>query len=49
MTNNPMKLIGLKGYGLELVDRVRIAAPETEENAGYLETTRTKMGHLLSH
>ena len=49
LTNNPMKLIGLKGYGLELVDRVKIAAPETEENAGYLETKRTKLGHLLSH
>ncbi len=48
MTNNPMKLVGLKGYGLELVDRVRIAAPSNEENASYLETKRTKMGHLLN-
>ncbi len=48
LTNNPMKLVGLKGYGLEIVDRVRIAAPSTDENAGYLETKRTKMGHLLS-
>jgi 3,4-dihydroxy 2-butanone 4-phosphate synthase/GTP cyclohydrolase II len=49
LTNNPMKLVGLKGYGLEIVDRVRIAAPSTDENASYLETKRTKMGHLLSH
>lgn len=48
MTNNPMKLVGLKGYGLEIVDRVRIAAPSNEENASYLETKRTKMGHLLN-
>jgi 3,4-dihydroxy 2-butanone 4-phosphate synthase/GTP cyclohydrolase II len=48
LTNNPMKLVGLKGYGLEIVDRVRIAAPSTDENAGYLETKRTKLGHLLS-
>jgi 3,4-dihydroxy 2-butanone 4-phosphate synthase/GTP cyclohydrolase II len=49
LTNNPMKLVGLKGYGLEIVDRVRIAAPETDENASYLETKRTKLGHLLNH
>ena len=48
LTNNPMKLVGLKGYGLEIVDRVRISAPSHEENASYLETKRTKMGHLLS-
>lgn len=47
LTNNPMKLVGLKGYGLEIVDRVRIAAPTTDENASYLETKRTKLGHLL--
>jgi 3,4-dihydroxy 2-butanone 4-phosphate synthase/GTP cyclohydrolase II len=47
LTNNPMKLVGLKGYGLEIVDRVRIAAPETEENASYLGTKRDKLGHLL--
>jgi len=48
LTNNPMKLVGLKGYGLEIVDRVRIAAPTNDENASYLETKRTKMGHLLN-
>ena len=49
LTNNPMKLVGLRGYGLEIVDRVRIAAPTTGENASYLEAKRTKLGHLLSH
>jgi 3,4-dihydroxy 2-butanone 4-phosphate synthase/GTP cyclohydrolase II len=48
LTNNPMKLVGLRGYGLEITDRVKIAAPTTDENAGYLEAKRTKMGHLLS-
>jgi 3,4-dihydroxy 2-butanone 4-phosphate synthase/GTP cyclohydrolase II len=48
LTNNPMKLVGLKGYGLEIVDRVRIAGPSTTDNAGYLETKRTKLGHFLS-
>ncbi|HWP03111.1 MAG TPA: GTP cyclohydrolase II, partial [Gemmatimonadaceae bacterium] len=48
LTNNPMKLVGLKGYGLEIVDRVRIAAPSNEENAGYLRAKQVKLGHLLS-
>jgi 3,4-dihydroxy 2-butanone 4-phosphate synthase/GTP cyclohydrolase II len=49
LTNNPMKLVGLKGYGLEIVDSVRIAAPTTSHNAGYLEAKRVKLGHLLPH
>ncbi len=48
LTNNPKKMVGLKGYGLTIVDRVRISAPSTDDNAGYLETKRTKLGHLLS-
>jgi 3,4-dihydroxy 2-butanone 4-phosphate synthase/GTP cyclohydrolase II len=47
LTNNPMKLVGLKGYGLEIVDRVKISAPETDDNASYLEAKRAKLGHLL--
>ena len=46
LTNNPMKLVGLEGYGLRVVDGVRIVAPSTEENSGYLETKRAKLGHL---
>jgi 3,4-dihydroxy 2-butanone 4-phosphate synthase/GTP cyclohydrolase II len=46
MTNNPMKLVGLTGYGLHIVDRVKIAAPATEENAEYLQVKRVKLGHL---
>jgi 3,4-dihydroxy 2-butanone 4-phosphate synthase / GTP cyclohydrolase II len=48
LTNNPMKLVGLEGYGLRVVDGVRITAPENEENAGYIQTKRTKMGHLFA-
>jgi 3,4-dihydroxy 2-butanone 4-phosphate synthase / GTP cyclohydrolase II len=46
MTNNPKKLVGLEGYGLRVDDRVPIESPATEENAGYLETKRAKLGHL---
>ena len=48
LTNNPRKLVGLEGYGLSLTDRVRLEAPSTDENAGYLETKRTKLGHLFA-
>ena len=48
LTNNPKKMVGLGGYDLEIVDRVHLAAPTTEENAGYLDAKRDKLGHLLS-
>jgi len=48
LTNNPRKLVGLDGYGLVVKDRVRLEAPSTEENATYLETKRTKLGHLFA-
>ncbi|MBI2921523.1 MAG: bifunctional 3,4-dihydroxy-2-butanone-4-phosphate synthase/GTP cyclohydrolase II [Planctomycetes bacterium] len=47
LTNNPKKLVALHGYGLEMVERVPIAAPPTPENLDYLRTKRDKMGHLL--
>ncbi|XP_052187619.1 monofunctional riboflavin biosynthesis protein RIBA 3, chloroplastic isoform X1 [Diospyros lotus] len=46
MTNNPAKFTGLKGYGLAVVGRVPVMTPITEENRKYLETKRTKMGHV---
>ncbi|KAF5181729.1 3,4-dihydroxy-2-butanone 4-phosphate synthase [Thalictrum thalictroides] len=46
MTNNPAKFTGLKGYGLAVVGRVPVLSPITEENKRYLETKRTKMGHI---
>lgn len=46
ITNNPKKLVGLEGYGLALGERVPIVSPANGENAEYLETKRTKLGHL---
>lgn len=46
MTNNPAKFTGLKGYGLAVLGRVPVMTPITEENKRYLETKRTKMGHV---
>ncbi|KAM3303463.1 monofunctional riboflavin biosynthesis protein RIBA 3, chloroplastic [Capsicum chacoense] len=46
MTNNPAKFTGLKGYGLAVVGRVPVLTPFTEDNRKYLETKRTKMGHI---
>ena len=48
MTNNPRKLVGVEGYGLTLLEGVRLIAPESEANAGYLATKRAKLGHLLA-
>ena len=48
LTNNPRKLVGLEGYGLEVEDRVAIVPTATEENAGYLDAKREKLGHLLA-
>lgn len=47
MTNNPKKVIGLEGYGLEIVERVPIRSEPNPHNADYLATKRSKMGHLL--
>jgi len=50
MTNNPRKLIGLKGYDLEIVERIPIEIEPNRCNVHYLETKRDKLGHLiLSH
>jgi 3,4-dihydroxy 2-butanone 4-phosphate synthase/GTP cyclohydrolase II len=48
MTNNPKKIVGLEGYGLEIVERVPIEVPANSANAYYLQTKKDKMGHLLS-
>ncbi len=49
MTNNPRKLVGLEGYGLEIVERVPLVVSPTSENSGYLSVKRDKLGHLLAH
>ncbi|KAK4840495.1 hypothetical protein QYF36_010252 [Acer negundo] len=46
MTNNPAKYVGLKGYGLAVAGRVPLLTPITKENKKYLETKRSKMGHV---
>lgn len=48
LTQNPRKLVGLDGYGLVLKGRVPIEAPTSNENATYLATKRTKLGHLFA-
>ncbi|HYG67217.1 MAG TPA: GTP cyclohydrolase II, partial [Anaeromyxobacteraceae bacterium] len=48
LTNNPKKIIGLEGYGLEVVERVPIEMVPTARNRFYLTTKRDKMGHLLT-
>ncbi len=47
LTNNPTKRVGLEGFGLEVVERVPIIAPHTDENIKYMETKRERMGHIL--
>jgi len=49
MTNNPKKIVGLEGYGLEIVERVAIEVPATGRNLRYLKTKREKLGHLLEN
>ena len=47
MTNNPSKRVGLKGYGLEIVERVPLQVGANKDNETYLQAKREKMGHLL--
>jgi 3,4-dihydroxy 2-butanone 4-phosphate synthase/GTP cyclohydrolase II len=49
MTNNPRKLVGLEGYGLEIVERVPLLTDPNTENRAYLDAKRDKLGHLLAH
>ena len=48
LTNNPRKIIGLEGYGIEVVERVPIETKPHQENIEYLRAKAKKMGHLLS-
>ena len=47
MTNNPKKVVGLHGYGLDIVERVPLEIDPNEINGRYLRTKRDKMGHLI--
>jgi 3,4-dihydroxy 2-butanone 4-phosphate synthase/GTP cyclohydrolase II len=48
LTNNPRKIFGLAGYGIEIVERVAIESTPNQNNKKYLETKREKLGHLLT-
>jgi 3,4-dihydroxy 2-butanone 4-phosphate synthase/GTP cyclohydrolase II len=47
LTNNPKKIVGLEGYGLEVVEQVPIRVTPNPHNAKYLKTKREKLGHLM--
>jgi len=47
MTNNPTKIVGLEGYGLEVIEQVPIIIEPCETNMRYLKTKRDKMGHIF--
>lgn len=47
LTNNPKKIVGLKGYGLNITERVPIEVEARRENISYLRTKKNKLGHLL--
>lgn len=49
MTNNPKKIVGLKGYDLEIVERVPIEIPPNDVNENYLKTKRERLGHILNN
>jgi len=48
LTNNPKKMVGLEGYGLSIVEQVKIEIKPNKYNVGYLECKKLKMGHLLN-
>ncbi len=47
LTNNPRKIVGLEGYNLEITGRVSLSMDSGEHNEAYLDTKRSKLGHLL--
>lgn len=47
LTNNPRKIVGLKGFGLEVVERVPLVIPPNPENISYLRAKQEKLGHLF--
>ena len=49
LTNNPRKIVGLEGFGLELVERVPLQIPPKKENIKYLKTKQEKLGHFLTY
>ncbi|MGI2327973.1 bifunctional 3,4-dihydroxy-2-butanone-4-phosphate synthase/GTP cyclohydrolase II [Planococcus sp. YIM B11945] len=48
LTNNPRKIAGIGGYGLEIMERLPIEMPAKEENEAYMKTKKSKLGHMLN-
>ena len=48
LTNNPKKIVGLEGYGIEVVERLPLEMPSNKENKDYLMCKRDRMGHLMA-
>jgi 3,4-dihydroxy 2-butanone 4-phosphate synthase/GTP cyclohydrolase II len=48
LTNNPRKVLGLQGYGIEVAERVPLEVPPRSGNLAYLRTKQEKLGHLLT-
>ena len=48
MTNNPKKIVGLKGHGIEIVERVPLIMDTNIYNKRYFDTKKEKMGHILN-
>jgi 3,4-dihydroxy 2-butanone 4-phosphate synthase / GTP cyclohydrolase II len=48
LTNNPRKIVGLEGYGLQIIDRVPLEMPPRQDNIRYLRAKQEKLGHLMS-
>jgi 3,4-dihydroxy 2-butanone 4-phosphate synthase/GTP cyclohydrolase II len=47
LTNNPKKVVGLHGYGMDIVERVPLEMDPNDHNEKYLKTKRDKLGHLI--
>ncbi|MEQ6029520.1 GTP cyclohydrolase II [Staphylococcus saccharolyticus] len=47
LSNNPKKFEGLNEYGVDIEERIELIVPETQHNHSYMETKKTKMGHLI--
>ena len=49
LTNNPRKVVGISGFGIEIVERVPVEVSINDENRAYMETKRLRMGHILGN
>jgi 3,4-dihydroxy 2-butanone 4-phosphate synthase/GTP cyclohydrolase II len=47
LTNNPRKIVGLEGYGIEITERVGLEIAANRHNLNYLTTKRDKLGHVI--